>query len=181
MQPLRDRDGVKEMNFLAENWRNIDSANGAVCIFYERGPFTRTSDYLRASLDDVDHQSDEEDVLGKQRMMRTIIKAIGTLEDDRHGLGATKVQNFTLGHADLDSQNILVNEDGSPAGILDWDSIHTGPKQLGYAAYPRFLTRDILPGIYTYWPDEMQSPSTEDPPSVLRDFEEVSIRLQIDC
>ena len=57
---------------------------------------------------------------------------------------------FVLYHPDLDSKNVLVNEDGVIIGIIDWDNVHIGPRQGAAAAYPSWLTVDWDP-LYYGW------------------------------
>ncbi|KAK7447786.1 hypothetical protein VKT23_014044 [Stygiomarasmius scandens] len=57
---------------------------------------------------------------------------------------------FTLRHPDFDSQNILVAEDGTITGLIDWDGVSAYPRQGGAAAYPSWLTVDWDP-LYHGW------------------------------
>ena len=57
---------------------------------------------------------------------------------------------FVLKHPDLDSQNILVNDDGSLAGIIDWDRTAVVPRCVGCQSYPIFLMQDYDPVFYGY-------------------------------
>jgi aminoglycoside phosphotransferase (APT) family kinase protein len=57
---------------------------------------------------------------------------------------------FVLSHPDFDSQNVLVGEDGTITGIIDWDNVHVGPRQGAAAAYPSWLTVDWDP-LYYGW------------------------------
>ncbi|EEQ32862.1 conserved hypothetical protein [Microsporum canis CBS 113480] len=53
---------------------------------------------------------------------------------------------FVLTHPDLNIQNVLVSEDGSAQGLIDWG---------GVAAVPRLVGRDWDPAIYV-WNKEME-------------------------
>ncbi len=57
---------------------------------------------------------------------------------------------FVLGHPDFDLQNILVKEDGTLCGILDWDGVSAVPHTVGCLRYPLWLTRDWEPSNYNY-------------------------------
>lgn len=54
-------------------------------------------------------------------------------------------ETFTLQHADLDLQNILVDEDGNVTGIIDWDKCLSVPRCVGAASAPFFLEKDWMP------------------------------------
>jgi aminoglycoside phosphotransferase (APT) family kinase protein len=60
---------------------------------------------------------------------------------------------FVLFHPDFDSQNVLVGEDGTITGIIDWDNVYTGPRQGAAAAYPSWLTVDWDPLFYGWSKD----------------------------
>lgn len=47
--------------------------------------------------------------------------------------------------ADLDWQNIIVNDNGEIAGFIDWDHVATKPSALGCGRYPAWITRDWDP------------------------------------
>jgi RIO-like serine/threonine protein kinase len=49
---------------------------------------------------------------------------------------------FVLIHPDLDSQNVIVSENGELLGHIDWDGVAAWPKSLGNTRYPSWLTRD---------------------------------------
>ena len=60
---------------------------------------------------------------------------------------------FVLGHTDYDTQNIIVVDDGTITGIIDWDGIYVGPRQGGAMAYPSWLTVDWDPLFYGWAED----------------------------
>ena len=64
---------------------------------------------------------------------------------------------FTLAHPDLDTQNVLVKEDGTLCGIIDWDGVAVVPIAIGALKYPLWLSRDWNPICYNYNP-ETQGP-----------------------
>lgn len=55
---------------------------------------------------------------------------------------------FVLVHPDFDLQNILVHDDGTLAGILDWDGVAAVPLTVGCLRYPEWLIRDCEPVSY---------------------------------
>lgn len=61
---------------------------------------------------------------------------------------------FVLAHPDFDFQNILVEDDGTVCGIIDWDGVATVPHSVGCLRYPLWLTRD--------WDAHYTDPSGED-------------------
>ncbi|KAF9692070.1 hypothetical protein EKO04_009875 [Ascochyta lentis] len=54
-------------------------------------------------------------------------------------------ETFTLHHADLDLQNILVDDMGNITGIIDWDRCTTAPRCIGASSAPLFLQKDWMP------------------------------------
>lgn len=63
---------------------------------------------------------------------------------------------FVLSHPDFDSQNVLVDDDGTITGIIDWDNVDVRPSQGAAAAYPMWLTVDWDPLFYGW--DKDSSP-----------------------
>ncbi|KZM28322.1 uncharacterized protein EKO05_0003614 [Ascochyta rabiei] len=56
-------------------------------------------------------------------------------------------ESFTLHHADLDLQNILVDKDGNVTGIIDWDRCLAVPRFIGASSAPLFLQKDWMPAF----------------------------------
>jgi hypothetical protein len=63
---------------------------------------------------------------------------------------------FVLSHPDFDSQNVLVDDNGTITGIIDWDNVDVRPRQGAAAAYPMWLTVDWDPLFYGW--DKNASP-----------------------
>ena len=67
--------------------------------------------------------------------------------------------------ADLDSQNILVDDSGCVTGIIDWDGCGPCPASVGCARYPNWLLDDWRPW-YDYntrrWDEDQHEPSPEE-------------------
>ena len=68
-------------------------------------------------------------------------------------------KKFVLAHPDLDLQNVLVDEDGTVTGIIDWDSTAAVPREMGCALYPVWLMRDWVAESWDYSivPGELES------------------------
>jgi len=62
-------------------------------------------------------------------------------------------QKFTLAHPDFDFQNMLVEDDGTLCGIIDWDGVAAVPHSVGSLKYPLWLMRDWDPAYYNYNPE----------------------------
>ena len=60
---------------------------------------------------------------------------------------------FVLSHPDFDSQNVLVDDDGTITGMIDWDNVDIRPRQGAAAAYPMWLTVDWDPLFYGWSKD----------------------------
>ncbi|KAF3033108.1 hypothetical protein E8E11_002164 [Didymella keratinophila] len=117
--------------------------------YTERPVFASTQEYVKArprSLrmsEFVDATDDETAtyILGARTLLDMIFaQPVFNIKDSSTGL-----EIFTLRHADLDLQNILVNEDGFVTGIIDWDRCTTVPRCIGAAAAPFFLQKDWQP------------------------------------
>jgi hypothetical protein len=62
---------------------------------------------------------------------------------------------FVLTHPDFDIQNVLVAEDGTLQGLIDWDGVAAVPRLVGNERYPSWLTRDWDPAMYA-WTEDME-------------------------
>ena len=124
----------------------------------EHGPFATAKDYL-SDLNKPDSSQDNNDWDAVQVMV--IGLAIDSLPDfvDRDGA-------FNLQHPDFDSQNILIDDEGTVTGIIDWDCLQTAPRALGFARYPAWITLDWNPGAYYYGMSDC--PYVDSPEQLLR-------------
>ena len=111
--------------------------------FCQTGPFTDPRSYLLSSLDARGERHERDEVeQGAYKLLQLLIEwSIDT---------KTEEKPFVLAHPDLDNQNILVNNDGSLAGIIDWDWIAAVPHCIGCQSLPKFLTQDYNPATYAY-------------------------------
>ena len=113
-------------------------------LYYTWGPSSTPSAYVTAPLDrrNTEHPFQK----GVDGLLRTLICWIpDPFAASAHG-------RFVLRHPDLNMQNIMVSEDGTVVGIIDWDGVAAVPRVLGNECYPMFLTRDWNPRIYEYDP-----------------------------
>ena len=62
---------------------------------------------------------------------------------------STENETFMLAHPDLNLQNILVAEDGTVQGLIDWDGVAAVPRSVG-CAFPKWLTLDWDPYHYNF-------------------------------
>ena len=124
------------------NMRSTDYDN--TMAFCQRGPFTNPRSYLLSLLDARQGKGERCEVeQGAHKLLRLFIE--WSITDK-----STEEKPFVLAHADLDNQNILVNNDGSLAGIIDWDWIGAVPRCIGCQSFPKFLTQDYDPANYAY-------------------------------
>jgi Phosphotransferase enzyme family len=82
-------------------------------------------------------------------MHRLLVAMIECLPPSLKAVSESR-ETFVLAHLDLSLQNILVQEDGTVTGIIDWDNVHTVPRCVGYARYPSWITRDWDPVLHGY-------------------------------
>ncbi|KAF6219033.1 hypothetical protein HO133_005577 [Letharia lupina] len=126
------------------NMRSADYDN--TMAFRQNGPFKDPKAYLLSFLD-ARKEKGERGIVeqGAYKLLRLLIEwslmDASTVEEKKP---------FVLAHPDLDSQNILVNDDGSLAGIIDWDWIAAVPHSIGPQSLPKFLIQDYDPGNYAF-------------------------------
>ena len=112
--------------------------------FCQHGPFTDPTSYLPSLLDAREEKGERCEVEeGAHKLLRLFIEWSVTARK-------TEEKPFVLAHADLDYQNILVNNDGSLAGIIDWDGVAAVPRHIGCQSFPKFITQDYDPANYAY-------------------------------
>lgn len=131
------------------NMRSPDYDNAMA--FCQTGPFSDPQSYLLSLLDTREGKRERGTVeQGAYKLLRLWIE--WSLIDPGIIQGKSIVQErpFVLAHPDLDNQNILVNDDGSLAGIIDWDWIAAVPHCIGPQSLPKFLTQDYDPANYAY-------------------------------
>ncbi|MCJ1329190.1 hypothetical protein MMC10_005868 [Thelotrema lepadinum] len=158
-EKLRSRDVDKEMHYCMHGWPQ-DGVQKPFA-FLEQGPFHNTADYLRSMLysrklpwEEREIKRTKDDLVGSKRLMEIIIDAIESIEQQEHPSTETPGDGscqFVIRHPDFALQNVLVSEDGSLLGLLDWDGIQTVPKTFGFTAYPDWIIRDWEPSFYHYW------------------------------
>ena len=117
---------------------------------WERGPFAHPKAYFMSYLDRPDPASRADAYeRGTDMCLRLFIEwAFADSPNDGR---------FVLTHPDLDVQNILVAEDGTLTGLIDWDGVAIVPREVGCAQYPLWLMRDWVPLQYRY---DMQNGET---------------------
>ena len=132
------------------------------------GPFQNSQDYFLSLLPTESTSNDPFSVgIHKllQMMIRCLPPSIQSLEISTNPIKLE--ETFVLHHPDTDSQNFLVDRDGTLTGILDWDGVHVGPKHISYQRYPNWVTRDWDPAMYGY---DMEDCRPEDSPADLEAY-----------
>lgn len=113
-------------------------------IICEKGPFECPKLAFLFTLDRPNAYSESQVyVKGCYKALRMFIDlALCNHNDNR--------RRFVLTHPDLDVQNVLVAEDGTLRGLIDWDGVASVPREIGCAQYPLWLMRDWVPFYYLY-------------------------------
>ena len=125
-------------------------------IWCEKGPIADPSDYLLFHLNRRGYQDgDSEYSRGVYESTCLFAKWALDLSQNMYPQGP----QFVLAHPDLDLQNILVHEDGTLAGILDWDGVAAVPLSVGCLKLPNWLIRDWDPNNYN-WDVEAHEPKS---------------------
>ncbi|KAM0796936.1 kinase-like domain-containing protein, partial [Usnea florida] len=133
---------VVDLEKSCDNMRSKDYDN--TMAFHQTGPFEDPKSYLLALLDAREGKQEPSIIRqGAYKLLRLFIE--WSLLD-----AGGQEKQFVLAHADLDNQNILVKDDGSLAGIIDWDWTAAVPHCIGPQSLPKFLLQDYDPGNYAY-------------------------------
>ena len=117
-------------------------------MLYERGPFTDPKSFFTSMLERNQKTVQSEDardnthlmIKGNEVCLRLFID--WAFEKRDASGGRNDAQAFVLAHPDLDLHNIMVAEDGSLRGIIDWDGAAVVPREIGCAQYPTWLMGD---------------------------------------
>ena len=134
---------AKVVDFLGTAARPQDNPS-LDAMFTKKGPFKDPMEFLLFNLNRRESMCDDNaGVRGLHESLRLFTQ--WTLEPVSGG-----PLPFVLGHRDFDLQNILVREDGTLCGILDWDGVSAVPHTVGCLKYPLWLTRDWEPSNYNY-------------------------------
>ena len=113
-------------------------------MFCEKGPFQDPQSAFLFNLDRPNAYSKSSVYIkGCYKALRMFIDMAFTNSDDRD-------RRFVLTHPDFDVQNVLVAEDGTLCGLIDWDGVASVPREIGCAQYPLWLMRDWVPFHYEY-------------------------------
>jgi hypothetical protein len=107
-------------------------ANDDINTFCEIGPFISPKDFLLHRLHRRGPPSDP----GGKATYKILEVLMGWIAGESVG------PQFVLTHPDLAIQNVLVKDDGSLAGLIDWEGVCTFSLCLGNESFPSWLTRD---------------------------------------
>ena len=116
-------------------------------IIYEQGPFSDPKTYFMSNLVRPDPAARADAYERGTDMCLRLFIEWALANDQDHD------RRFVLTHPDLDVQNILVADDGTITGLIDWDGVAAVPREVGCAQYPLWLMRDWVPSRYNYDPD----------------------------
>jgi hypothetical protein len=131
-------------------------------IFCELGPFKDTTSFFLAMLDRHDPPPDPFNH-GVNKLLRLFISWI-----------PLKYPNdFVLSHPDFHRRNVLLAEDGSLRGLVDWDGVAAVPRCVGNRRYPSWLIRDWDPEIYSYDSKQDDTVQGENSPEELARYREI--------
>ena len=112
-------------------------------VFCEKGPFTDPKSALLFMLDRRPSIPENDVYLkGIDVLLRTFIEW-------GYG-GGGRGPRFVLTHPDFDIQNILVAEDGTLRGLIDWDGVAAVPREGRCASFPLWLMHDYIETQYDY-------------------------------
>lgn len=130
------------------DWHEKEDGNLQVAA---SGPFDSTSAFLQEN--SIANSNENVWDKAEAKVLEAIVDCLPTLDSP---------PGFVLCHPDFDSQNVLVDDEGTVTGLIDWDLAQTMPRFVGYARYPGWITRDWDPLMYG-WPkmaDSEDSPET---------------------
>ncbi|KAI0200286.1 hypothetical protein F4808DRAFT_429295 [Astrocystis sublimbata] len=121
------------------------------------GPYDSTSLFLRDKTSGSFNQNRHAWTKAAAQVSEFLLECLPT---------ADLPSSFVLSPPDFDSQNFLVDNEGTVTGMIDWDLAQTMPRFVGYASYPGWITRDWDPLMYG-WP---MMTDTEDSPATLERY-----------
>ncbi|KAL8922452.1 MAG: hypothetical protein Q9208_005174 [Pyrenodesmia sp. 3 TL-2023] len=132
-------------------YRKVDHfADEAGTTFTKQGPFIFPEEYFLCSLNEEDATQLPYEAQAERLVLRLLIKWFFEATGDS--------SNFVLAHPDFNVQNIMVAEDGSLRGFVDWDGAATVPQCIGCEAYPLWLAPDWDPAYWNYDPGSGPNP-----------------------
>ena len=135
IEPVRVLDIPTTCSRLIPGCADVDT------VFCDLGPYSNATDYFRSMLGK--HQEKEDPFSqGESQVLRLFLDWIPK---------EVPVENetFVIAHPDFDLQNVLVAEDGTLRGLIDWDGVSTVPRSVG-CLFPKWLTFDWDPANYNY-------------------------------
>ena len=135
--PARVNDLAAEYHRLS---RQDDSDDDESPLYYAKGPVKDPKSFLGSILERGPHQARK-----YHQGMHKLLKLFIDWMSYDHSSGGT---SFVLTHPDLDYQNVLVSDDGTLQGIIDWDGVATVPRCFGQ--YPLWLMADWDPWSYNW-------------------------------
>ena len=143
MEDQKSTEGKEEKSERSEQVKK-DGAHDDNDILCEKGPFQDPQSAFLFNLDRPNAYSESSVfVKGSYKALRMFIDMAFSNSDDRG-------RRFVLTHPDFDLQNVLVAEDGTLCGLIDWDGVASVPREIGCAQYPLWLMRDWTPLDYEY-------------------------------
>ncbi|GME53372.1 hypothetical protein M1819_006964 [Neofusicoccum parvum] len=165
--PLRLKDFNDEFaNILKISGDEGTSGDGGdyVSVFREVGPFSNAGEQLSWALHDRKRTvpASHKYIEGWEKMLELFVSWIPETDaplpkaSGEPHVPEAQHQAFVLSHADIDTQNIIVTNDGHLAGFIDWDGIAIVPRSLGNERYPFWLMHDWNPFTYFYDEDKDQ-------------------------
>ncbi|KAH9853300.1 kinase-like protein [Lenzites betulinus] len=116
----------------------------------EFGPFCSTREYLTAQLN-VRRTKDDNPMLA---FLQMLLSALLEPQWD--------AAPFCLGHPDFNRHNIFVDDTGRVVGIIDWDGVFVGPRQIQALTYPLWLFLDWDTLMYGMGDSELYPGTTRD-------------------
>ncbi|MCJ1276028.1 hypothetical protein MMC21_003833 [Puttea exsequens] len=122
-------------------------------------------------------QFENDDVLdnGVSRLRRMLVEQ--GLKETTTGTATP----FMLFHMDFNLQNIMVEDDGTLCGIIDWDRVSSVPQEIGCLSYPTWLLKDCDPEHYNYNPANgaplREDDNTDDSPAQLQSYRRIYATL----
>lgn len=137
---------VRVFDAPAMHVKMISDSPGEGRIFCDVGPHDNTRAYFLSMLDKQWRHPEDRSGKGLNKVLRLFIDWISN--DQRAG-----GNDFILTHPDFNMQNVLVAEDGTLQGLIDWDGVSTVPRSVG-CPFPKWLTFDWDPANYNYDVDE---------------------------
>ncbi|KAL8829409.1 MAG: hypothetical protein Q9170_006184 [Blastenia crenularia] len=138
-------DPYRKVDHFADHALAASGSHDKKTVYSQHGPFSDPRNYFLTSLDRQDATKLSPMRQGQHKLLYLFINwFFQATPKDPSELG------FVLTHPDFNVQNMIMGQDGSLRGLIDWDGVVAVPRCIGCEEYPLWLTSDWDPYWWNY-------------------------------